>query len=142
MLQDLVAFCEPGRDVISSDHGACSKQGRAEDEPHLAAFRSKRRGTGRHEGQRGLAAIGNRIAFPRKACQIFGAVQVTMSRMTWASAESSAAATVEGSLDATGTVPENKRPAMMRPLWPRIWAEISTVASPRAVSRSNRRILV
>src|SRR5450631_3908925 len=129
MLQDLVAFCEPGRDAIGNDHGARTKQGRAGDEPHIAALRSKRGGTGLHEGQRGLAAIGNRIAIPWKACQTFGAVQMTMSRMTWASAESSAAATTVGSADATGTSPLNKRPAIMRPLGARICASISMTAS-------------
>ena len=52
MLQDLVKFCEPFRNIISRYHGPRSKQGRAEDEPRVAAFRSKTRGARRHEGQR------------------------------------------------------------------------------------------
>src|SRR5476651_965840 len=53
----------------------------------------------------------DRAAFSRKARQIFGAVQMMMSRITWASAASSAVATAAGSVDPTGTVPENMRPA-------------------------------
>ena len=74
------------------------------------------------------------FACRRGTRQIFGAVQMTISRITLVSAASSAEATAAGSLGGAATLAANNRPPTMRPLGPMIWArDFDDCLAPRRI---------
>src|SRR6202023_3996336 len=129
-----VSFGSPSRDIQRSDNRSTAKIAMSPTELAgviTAAGRmvepSVKTARGRGPGLNGQFPFSPAFVGWRGNRQIFGAVQITISRMTLASAASSAEATAAGSLDGAATLAANIPPPTIRPLEPMIWAEISMI---------------